>query len=314
MANNNNYNFIYENEPGDWRTENLDKSVPDLFKLFEEMYYKLNSKNDNSVLQLIENFVESRSPNRSSLLKALILKGREEEKLNEELIKQVESELEKEKEKIALIRKKEAEENAYIEHEIERFKKELETKRINFEKEKISRTSYAFYIDSKKQGSITFNPKRHDNQIYLEHVMRLKDGIKGIGQIMIEWLVIYAYENAFEYIFLTAAPDTVKNIDVSSNRTRLFKYYSNLGFEALSEERAGGIDFEGIPRQILLKFAMKNRENTHGAAASGTSAAAASGTSAAAASGTSAAAASTRRNRKTRKHRFRKTKQSRRQN
>ena len=95
-------NWIYPNEIGDWKTENLDKSVRDLFNLFQEMYYQLNYKNDDPDIQLIQKFFETQSPLRSSILKAFILKGREEGKLNEELIIQVASELEKEKEKNAL--------------------------------------------------------------------------------------------------------------------------------------------------------------------------------------------------------------------
>ena len=148
-------------------------------------------------------------------------------------------------------------EHDLIEKEKENFKKMLKEKNITIGFESDMMEIYA-RKDGVNLGSIRLVGSP-EHIIEIDLIKRFKDGEKGIGEIMIEWLVIFAYDNDKSFINLTAVPKTKSNVAVSADPSRLYKYYENIGFEKSNDSNKNSIIYTGDPKKILLKFSEKHK-------------------------------------------------------
>jgi hypothetical protein len=292
MADNNEeYEFSYSEDEAesinyDWEKANLN-SIPASI-VFDLALKRVQASSGHGSPEYIavDTFSDSKDISQSvrvSILKQYILELRKDEQTQKGPRKETLETLLQEIEKIIALKREEKaakreeavakrkiydDETLLIENEINNYYKMLEKEKIKFKTEPDGIKIYA-EKDGNQHGFIRLvapiDFARHRGVVTIDLIKRLKEGKKGIGEIMIEWIVIQAYNNGIDLEFM-AAPKTDSNVKVSEDPTRLYKYYENIGFNRKSHN-ANTTNYEGKPRKILLNFAKKHNANEpHGGA------------------------------------------------
>lgn len=265
MDNNNDF------EIPDWEKDDLTGSMEfdEIQNLYLLMITDFGMSDNDDVMNTINPFIEDpgiRKSIKEKYLKDLITEGRKIRNLSDEIVKNMKKLLDSQKEK----KNKEGNERKDIERRIDSeivyFNEMIKRERIDI---KIKDDYVRTFIDDIEQGFMRII--EGGDIITLDLIKRKEGGKKGIGEILIEWLAIYAKRNS-KTIEFSAVPHTKSNVKISENPKKLYEYYEKLGFKNISTnnnnlKRA----FYGEPNQIILAFAEKRSktENARNAAAAG---------------------------------------------